>query len=117
MDAVQKLDAIKAALRKVQAEEESLLGDVGGGAGPSDGARALAKVGLGLASLAGSASLGYHGYKRNGDSYAWGLWWWIVGGAFPVGTVIGGVLAWDQGYARPIGSGKKPAPVTPVASS
>ena len=103
MDAQQKLEAIKLALAKVKAEEASLLSDVAPTPTMPEGrARTYLRVGAGLGSLAGSLALGYHGYKRNHDSAAWGLGWWFLGGAFPIGTAIGAILALDQGFARPL---------------
>ena len=61
---------------------------------------------LGLASLAGMGALAYHGYKRN-DSVLWAVGWGLLGGAFPVGTVIGGVIAYGQGFGMPISESEK----------
>jgi hypothetical protein len=100
MDAQEKLEAIKNALIRVKAQESSLADDAPS-AGVSAGASALGVV-AGIGSLAGSLALGYHGYKRNNDSIGWGAGWFLLGGFFPLGTAIGGVLALDQGFAKPI---------------
>src|SRR5579885_2142653 len=97
MEAQEKLDAIRSALAKIK-EQEASLGDMS----TSDVATSAAGVVAGLGSIAGSIALGYHGYKRNHDSLGWGFGWFLLGGLFPVGTAVGAVVAWDQGFAKPI---------------
>jgi hypothetical protein len=48
---------------------------------------------LATASAAASA---YHGYKRN-DSIGWGIWWFFMGGLFPVITPV---IAVAQGFGK-----------------
>ncbi len=56
---------------------------------------------IGAASI-GSSALGfYHGFKRNGDSFGWGLWWGVMGAIFPV--IVPG-YAFAQGFGEPIRS-------------
>lgn len=50
----------------------------------------------GAASLAGTALGAYHGYRRN-DSIGWGIWWALMGGAFPWATIP---FALAQGFGR-----------------
>lgn len=52
----------------------------------------------GLLSLASAAFSGFHGVRRNHGSVGWGLWWFAVGGIFPVVTPV---IALAQGYAQP----------------
>jgi hypothetical protein len=55
---------------------------------------AMATIVISLASTALSA---YHGYKRNGGSLGWGIWWGLMGSAFgpiPVG------IAYAQGFGK-----------------
>lgn len=64
-----------------------LMGDAGVG-GTILGLTALASSGLGF----------YHGYRRNGDSFGWGLFWAFMGGIFPV---IVPAYAFAQGFGQP----------------
>jgi hypothetical protein len=64
-------------------------------------AAALAGVGLVselymLGGLIANPALAYHGYKRNDDSLAWGIGWWLT----PIPWPIQGVFAYAQGYAK-----------------
>jgi hypothetical protein len=54
---------------------------------------------IGLAALASSGIGFYHGYKRNGDSFGWGLWWAFMGSIFPVITPA---YAFAQGLGKPV---------------
>lgn len=49
--------------------------------------------------VASGLASGYHGYKRNHDSVAWGLVWAIFGMTLPVITPIVAVM---EGYAEPL---------------
>tara|TARA_Y100001937_G_C7056022_1_gene301443 strand:+ start:219 stop:734 length:516 start_codon:yes stop_codon:yes gene_type:complete len=50
-----------------------------------------------LGSWAGSISGAYHGYKRNGDSWGWGIGWFILGGMFWPLTIP---ISVAQGYGK-----------------
>lgn len=52
-----------------------------------------------LAVLSAAAS-GYHGIKRNHGSIGWGLWWFFMGGLFPIVTPVV-ALARKPGFAKP----------------
>jgi len=56
---------------------------------------------LGILSTASAAVSGYHGFKRNNGSLGWGLWWFIMGGLFPVFTPIV-AIARSPGFAKPL---------------
>ena len=49
-----------------------------------------------LAVISAMAS-GFHGYRRN-KSIAWGAVWFVLGGIFPIFTVV---VATAQGFAKP----------------
>lgn len=51
-----------------------------------------------LVVFASAMASGYHGFKRHGDSIAWGALWFILGGAIPV-VPVGVALV--QGYGKP----------------
>ena len=50
-----------------------------------------------LGSWGGSISGAYHGYKRNGDSWGWGIGWFILGGMFWPLTIP---ISVAQGYGK-----------------
>lgn len=67
------------------------MGDLPGDSGvvaATYGVAALASTGLGF----------YHGYKRNGDSFGWGLAWAFAGSLFPIVTPA---FAFAQGFGQP----------------
>jgi hypothetical protein len=56
------------------------------------------KVAIALVGLANGAFMGYHGYKRHGDSGWWGFLWFLFGSSsFPFSTF----MAFDQGFGKP----------------
>ena len=50
-----------------------------------------------IGSYSGSISGAYHGYKRNGDSWGWGIGWFILGGMFWPLTIP---ISVAQGYGK-----------------
>jgi hypothetical protein len=54
----------------------------------------------GIASVASAAASGYHGIKRNNGSIGWGLWWFLMGGMFPIATPVI-AIARKPGFAKP----------------
>jgi hypothetical protein len=54
----------------------------------------------GLLALASAGASGYHGIKRNHGSIGWGVWWFLMGGLFPVFTPIV-AIARKPGFAKP----------------
>jgi hypothetical protein len=104
MNANEKIQAIRTRVIELQGMGAHGMGDDVPAAG-STPMEAVAPI-LGLASLAGMGALAYHGYKRN-DSVLWAVGWGLLGGAFPVGTVIGGVIAYGQGFGKPISESEK----------
>jgi hypothetical protein len=57
-----------------------------------------ARVMLGMASLAGSATGAYHGYKRHHGSVGWAVGWALLGGIFPIITIP---LSLAEGFGKP----------------
>jgi hypothetical protein len=55
----------------------------------------------GLLSLASAGACAYHGVKRNNGSIAWGAWWMLMGGIFPVFAPIV-AIARKPGFAKPL---------------
>jgi hypothetical protein len=53
----------------------------------------------GLLSLASAAASGYHGIKRNHGSIGYGIWWFFMGGLFPIITPIV-AIARKPGFAK-----------------
>jgi hypothetical protein len=54
----------------------------------------------GLLTVASAAASGYHGIKRNHGSIGWGLWWFVMGGLFPIITPVI-AIARSPGFAKP----------------
>ena len=48
-------------------------------------------------SLSSAAISAFHGVRRNGGSIFWGVWWFVLGGIFPVITPIVGAA---QGFGQ-----------------
>jgi hypothetical protein len=59
---------------------------------------AIPQMLFGFLSLLVAAANGFHGVRRNHGSVGWGVWWFVMGGMFPVLTSI---VAVGQGYAKP----------------
>jgi len=51
----------------------------------------------GLLATASAAASGYHGIKRHHGSIGWGVWWFLMGGLFPIITPT---VAVAQGFAK-----------------
>jgi hypothetical protein len=52
------------------------------------------------ASLAGTATGAYHGYKRNHGSIGWAIGWGLLGGVVPIITIP---VSLAQGFGKPAG--------------
>ena len=50
----------------------------------------------GILATASAAASAYHGYKRN-DSIGWGVWWFFMGGLFPI---LVPTIALAQGFGK-----------------
>jgi hypothetical protein len=50
----------------------------------------------GMLAVASAAASGYHGYRRN-QSIPWAMWWFFMGGVFPVLTPV---IAVAQGFGK-----------------
>ena len=53
-----------------------------------------------LLAVASAGVSAYHGVKRNHGSIGWGVWWFLMGGLFPVITPII-AIAQKPGFAKP----------------
>ncbi|MGH7176614.1 MAG: hypothetical protein ACREJC_04475 [Tepidisphaeraceae bacterium] len=85
-------------LRGLQAADDVMTAQIPEQPAPSTGITMNSVWGL-LALTSASASM-YHGIKRNHGSIGWGLWWFLMGGLFPIATPIVAV-ARKPGFAKP----------------
>lgn len=64
-----------------------------------DTSSAFGKSGMfNVLSIASAAASGFHGVRRHNGSVGWGIWWFLMGGLFPVITPV---VAVAQGFAKP----------------